>query len=262
MWGPAWVSWRSGGGYVGWAPMPPRGVRVPNHFGKRSAVAVRRRAQARASEIRLRPAETREERLPKDAHGLARPDDPARQVGRSHQRRPGARRPAQGGPTGRHRAARDAQARDLSQGRHTHQQPPLGPSRHRKPERAARAGSGGRLRPRPVNDGDGRTGWVGTAVAPPPGQRQDGRTGWVGTSGRAAARSTAGRPHRLGSERLPRGPPAAPIPSRPIATVPRSFPSAPSFRPNPSAADGPRVFHAGDHASRFVPRMSQPPAVA
>jgi hypothetical protein len=28
-WGPAWVSWRSGGGYVGWAPLPPRGVSVP-----------------------------------------------------------------------------------------------------------------------------------------------------------------------------------------------------------------------------------------
>jgi hypothetical protein len=24
-WGPAWVSWRVGGGYVGWAPLPPRG---------------------------------------------------------------------------------------------------------------------------------------------------------------------------------------------------------------------------------------------
>src|SRR6185436_11642385 len=23
-WAPAWVSWRSGGGYVGWAPLPPR----------------------------------------------------------------------------------------------------------------------------------------------------------------------------------------------------------------------------------------------
>jgi hypothetical protein len=23
-WGPAWVSWRTGGGYVGWAPLPPR----------------------------------------------------------------------------------------------------------------------------------------------------------------------------------------------------------------------------------------------
>jgi hypothetical protein len=28
MWGPAWVSWRSGGGYVGWSPLPPRGVRL------------------------------------------------------------------------------------------------------------------------------------------------------------------------------------------------------------------------------------------
>jgi len=28
MWGPAWVSWRSGDGYVGWTPLPPRGVRL------------------------------------------------------------------------------------------------------------------------------------------------------------------------------------------------------------------------------------------
>ncbi len=28
MWGPAWVAWRSGNGYVGWAPLPPRGVRL------------------------------------------------------------------------------------------------------------------------------------------------------------------------------------------------------------------------------------------
>ncbi|HEY5909742.1 MAG TPA: DUF6600 domain-containing protein [Verrucomicrobiae bacterium] len=27
-WGPAWVSWRVGGGYVGWAPLPPPGVRI------------------------------------------------------------------------------------------------------------------------------------------------------------------------------------------------------------------------------------------
>ena len=26
IWGPAWVHWRSGGGHVGWAPLPPRGV--------------------------------------------------------------------------------------------------------------------------------------------------------------------------------------------------------------------------------------------
>src|SRR6185503_1939233 len=25
-WGPAWVSWRTGGNYVGWAPLPPEGV--------------------------------------------------------------------------------------------------------------------------------------------------------------------------------------------------------------------------------------------
>ncbi|MFO0576953.1 MAG: DUF6600 domain-containing protein [Polyangia bacterium] len=28
VWGPAWVHWRAGGGYVGWAPLPPRGVRI------------------------------------------------------------------------------------------------------------------------------------------------------------------------------------------------------------------------------------------
>src|SRR5205085_1970840 len=28
IWGPAWVHWRLGGGYVGWAPLPPRGVRI------------------------------------------------------------------------------------------------------------------------------------------------------------------------------------------------------------------------------------------
>jgi len=27
-WGPAWVSWRTGGDYIGWAPLPPRGPGV------------------------------------------------------------------------------------------------------------------------------------------------------------------------------------------------------------------------------------------
>jgi hypothetical protein len=27
-WGPAWVSWRTGGDYVGWAPLPPRGAGI------------------------------------------------------------------------------------------------------------------------------------------------------------------------------------------------------------------------------------------
>src|SRR5437763_8472681 len=27
-WGPAWVSWRTGGDYVGWAPLPPQGNEV------------------------------------------------------------------------------------------------------------------------------------------------------------------------------------------------------------------------------------------
>lgn len=28
VWGPAWVSWRTGGDYIGWAPLPPGGERV------------------------------------------------------------------------------------------------------------------------------------------------------------------------------------------------------------------------------------------
>ena len=33
IWGPAWVHWRLGGGYVGWAPLPPRGVRIAQPWG-------------------------------------------------------------------------------------------------------------------------------------------------------------------------------------------------------------------------------------
>jgi hypothetical protein len=36
VWGPAWVSWRSGGGYVGWSPLPPAGVRIGPPGGVRS----------------------------------------------------------------------------------------------------------------------------------------------------------------------------------------------------------------------------------
>jgi hypothetical protein len=31
VWGPAWVAWRSGDGYVGWAPLPPRGARIAGY---------------------------------------------------------------------------------------------------------------------------------------------------------------------------------------------------------------------------------------
>jgi hypothetical protein len=36
MWGPAWVSWRSGQGYVGWSPLPPRGTGLFAGIGGRS----------------------------------------------------------------------------------------------------------------------------------------------------------------------------------------------------------------------------------
>jgi Family of unknown function (DUF6600) len=36
LWGPAWVSWRMGGGYVGWAALPPRGTSIGRPIGARS----------------------------------------------------------------------------------------------------------------------------------------------------------------------------------------------------------------------------------
>ncbi|MCS6914274.1 MAG: hypothetical protein RMK29_13595 [Myxococcales bacterium] len=37
IWGPAWVHWRYGDGYVGWTPLPPRGVRIAPPVGSRVA---------------------------------------------------------------------------------------------------------------------------------------------------------------------------------------------------------------------------------
>jgi len=39
-WAPAWVSWRVGGGYVGWAPLPPSGVVFARHPHSESFVFV------------------------------------------------------------------------------------------------------------------------------------------------------------------------------------------------------------------------------
>jgi hypothetical protein len=36
LWGPAWVSWRVGGGYVGWAALPPRGTSIGRPTGAQS----------------------------------------------------------------------------------------------------------------------------------------------------------------------------------------------------------------------------------
>jgi hypothetical protein len=36
LWGPAWVGWRAGGGYVGWTPLPPRGVWIGQPVGRGS----------------------------------------------------------------------------------------------------------------------------------------------------------------------------------------------------------------------------------
>ena len=37
LWGPAWVTWRAGGGYVGWAPLPPRHMHIGSPLGPRSS---------------------------------------------------------------------------------------------------------------------------------------------------------------------------------------------------------------------------------
>jgi hypothetical protein len=34
VWGPSWVDWRFGGGYVGWAPLPPAGFSISFAFGR------------------------------------------------------------------------------------------------------------------------------------------------------------------------------------------------------------------------------------
>jgi hypothetical protein len=36
IWGPAWVAWRAGRKYVGWAPLPPRGMHLGRPIGPRS----------------------------------------------------------------------------------------------------------------------------------------------------------------------------------------------------------------------------------
>jgi Family of unknown function (DUF6600) len=40
-WAPAWVSWRSGGDYVGWAPLPPQAEWTPGGFGPSVDVSFR-----------------------------------------------------------------------------------------------------------------------------------------------------------------------------------------------------------------------------
>ncbi len=64
-WAPAWVMWRSGGGYIGWAPMPPA-VIIPRHGGRIHAgiyvswwsfVPGPRFASARINRVILAPAQ-------------------------------------------------------------------------------------------------------------------------------------------------------------------------------------------------------------
>jgi hypothetical protein len=60
IWGPGWVSWRAGGGFVGWAPLPPRGIpvtqplvpRSPWRFVPAAQMGTRRPAYLPAREVR------------------------------------------------------------------------------------------------------------------------------------------------------------------------------------------------------------------
>jgi hypothetical protein len=52
MWGPAWVAWRSGGGWVGWAALPPRGVSVTTTYGRRTPWRFTRAGDLGARRIR------------------------------------------------------------------------------------------------------------------------------------------------------------------------------------------------------------------
>jgi len=55
-WGPAWVAWRAGDGFVGWAPLPPRGVSVAVTYGRQSGWRFSRAADLAAPRPRCLPA--------------------------------------------------------------------------------------------------------------------------------------------------------------------------------------------------------------
>jgi hypothetical protein len=56
IWGPAWVAWRAGDGFVGWAPLPPRGVSVAVTYGGHSGWRFSRAADLAAPRPRCIPA--------------------------------------------------------------------------------------------------------------------------------------------------------------------------------------------------------------
>ena len=53
LWGPAWVSWRAGRRYVGWAPLPPRGMRLGRPVGSRSPWQLARASTLGTSTLEL-----------------------------------------------------------------------------------------------------------------------------------------------------------------------------------------------------------------
>jgi len=56
IWGPAWVAWRYGGGYVGWAALPPRGVSITTTYRARTPWCFTRTADLWVGRPRRVPA--------------------------------------------------------------------------------------------------------------------------------------------------------------------------------------------------------------
>jgi hypothetical protein len=55
LWGPAWVSWRTGRNYVAWAPLPPEGMSIGRPLGPRSPWSMARARTFGTSHVELVP---------------------------------------------------------------------------------------------------------------------------------------------------------------------------------------------------------------
>ncbi len=86
VWGPGWVSWRYGGGYAGWAALPPRGVRIGPPTGTRNAWRFVVGTQIGAPRPAFLPANVVPSVLRANVGGLQRADHERRRSDRAGQR--------------------------------------------------------------------------------------------------------------------------------------------------------------------------------
>ena len=140
LWGPAWVSWRAGGGYVGWAPLAPRRMSVGSPLGPGSAWRFAIASDSRAP-LRIHPvAADGAADLRAHERGVERAcaADPGRAGARErradHRRQAAGRRRDRGAdPPGIGGAARAAASRDRAARRDASGVAPLGARRgHRR----------------------------------------------------------------------------------------------------------------------------------